>query len=299
MLLSLPFCKLRPGGNPTVLLHDDSLFAAPAAHRAAIARAVLDDSHLGADQVGFLDDSRALPHLEMMGGELCINATLCAAVVFAMRGRLPLSREGRLPLLREGRLTASGAGEALLATVTEHIPDAAYGVALVLPLPGGAGTLVRDSGPGECLVRLPGITHLLLDTAFFPLPEDPVAAAAAEREAHGLDRLEAAGVIWHSPCADSLGADWSGTDRPGADRPGLRAIAPVVHVAATGSSVRETACGSGSLALALALWRREGEASHSIRQPSGSDIQVDILGETARVSAEVRITAQGTTHIFL
>lgn len=286
---TLPFYKLSPGGNPTILVHDNALFTGPrnAARRTAIARDLMDMDHIGAEQVGFLDTSREMPHMEMMGGEFCCNATRSAGLVFALLDLLPVvSRE---PDVCEGTITTSGADGAVRLRVTTlpvdsgHSPATARDVAVAIPLPApspAASGPVLDCSPGETLVRLPGIVHLLLDTDRHPLPENPLAAAAATRAACSLDNEEAAGVIWHAACPDT---------------PGMRRILPVVHVRATGSSVAETACGSGSLALALALARNGGNP-FVIRQPSGHDITIRLEPSLAWVSGTVLLRGQGTAY---
>lgn len=281
MRFTLPFYKLCPGGNPTILFHDNALLALPAAARAAIATAALHADHLGADQAGFLDTSRALPHMEMMGGELCVNATRCAALVFALTGLLPEVSPGSW----SGEMGASGIAGAVAVRVTEKIPGVEYDAAVALPVPSVSESCPKDTfPPGVALVRLPGITHLLLDARIFSLPPDPVAAAREKRAAYALDSLPAVGVIWHEPCGDT---------------PTTRRILPVVHVAATQTEIRESACGSGSLALALCLARENGATAFAVRQPSGREItvQLEAATNTAWVGGPVSLTAQGVTHV--
>ena len=289
---TLPFYKLSPGGNPTILVRDNSLFSqdGSAAERAAIARVLMDPDHLGAEQVGFLDTSRALPHMEMMGGEFCVNATRCAAFIFALLGLLP---KGGPPGIHEGIITASGAADPVRVRVAvspagmASLESAAGEAAIALPLPSTAvHGLVHMAAPGEALVRLPGITHVLLDAAMHPVPENPCAPAAAKRAEHGLDAEEAAGVIWHFP-------------GPG----GATAILPVVHVAATGSTVVETACGSGSLAVALLL-AHHGGCRFAIRQPSGHTMRITLEPPRlqsgpllAWIDGIVRLTADGNAYV--
>lgn len=294
--ITLPFYKLSPGGNPTILIRDNALFSGSqnvSVLRSAIARALMAPDHLGAEQVGFLDTSRALPHMEMMGGEFCVNATLCAAFVFARIGLLPTAGED--PGIHTGTMTTSGSPTPVCVRVTSLPPktnlppEVVREAAVALPLPAfPAGGLVSECVPGEVIVRLPGIAHLLLDAETHPLPCSPLEAAKAKRAEYGLDAEEAAGVIWHSP---SLGPETA------------RTILPVVSVAATGSAVAETACGSGALALALLL-ARDGGTSFTILQPSGHCTSITLeqpASETgsllAWIKGAVYLTAEGTTTV--
>lgn len=93
-MYSLSFAKLVPGGNPTILLTDPGI---PAQSLPGLAAALMQPLHLGAEQVGALYGFAAArpepPHLEMMGGEFCVNATRAAALILARQGRLtPLAR---------------------------------------------------------------------------------------------------------------------------------------------------------------------------------------------------------------
>ncbi len=296
---TLPFYKLFPGGNPTILVMDGALLSASVSPetRASIARALMAPENLGAEQVGFLDTAATPPRMEMMGGEFCVNATRCAAVVFALLGLLPGSPAETAAY--EGTMATSGAAGPVrvrVAPARNHEPSAgttAFDAAVAVPLPRDFlrdSACIRECGPGEVLVRLPGITHLLLDAGRHPLPDSPLEAAARKRAERGLETEEATGVVWYFPSPDA---------------PGTTAIVPVVHVAATGSSVVETACGSGSLALAL-LRARTGGLGHAIRQPSGDSITVAFEPADAPdghplawISGTVRLTAQGTAHIVL
>ena len=288
---TLPFYRLSPGGNPTILVRDESLLLPTFPHekRAAIARTLMDADTLGAEQVGFLDASKPLPHMEMMGGEFCINATRSAALVFALLGLLPETSPG----CHEGMMTTSGTANPIRVRVFP--PPAGSSLphgtereaAIAVPLAADAQiALIQKCAPGEALVRLPGITHLLLDGTRHPLPKSLLTAAESKRAEYGLDAEEAAGVIWY--CAES--------------REQI-SITPVVHVRATDSSVAETACGSGSLALALLL-AQSGMTAFSFCQPSGHTISITLEpsdssenGLTAWVSGIVRLTALGTAYI--
>ena len=73
---------LIAGGNATALVRD-----CPASLRASLASNLLRD----VEQVGFVDDQVLPPHLEMMGGEFCINATLAFASTLGPTGVVAVS----------------------------------------------------------------------------------------------------------------------------------------------------------------------------------------------------------------
>ncbi|CAK7037317.1 MAG: Histidine racemase [Desulfovibrio sp.] len=273
---TLPFIKLCPGGNPTILIDSEPAYALPAQMRAEIAAALLHADHLHGDQVGFLSMTGAMPHLEMMGGEFCVNAARSAAAVFARKGSLPQTGQDEW----QGEISVSGADRPVTVAVrsANATPGSTtvYDSALALPL-AGISYPATASAAGETLVRLPGITHLLIDCAASPRPADIIKAAAEKRQEYGLEKEEAAGVVWYEKKQD-----------------GAYAIAPVVYVAATDSSVFESACGSGSLAVAL-IAAPQGEIS--VFQPSGHALSIRFTGETAWIGGSVTITAHGETYV--
>ena len=79
---------------------------------------------------------------------------------------------------------------------------------------------------------------------------------------------------------------------------------PAVWVRETHTLCRESACGSGTLACALALRERTGQTAFLIRQPSGDSLSVDFVsgqnGEPlAWVGGPVSLTAEGSLSLRL
>ncbi|MDR2076078.1 MAG: hypothetical protein LBP61_03985, partial [Desulfovibrio sp.] len=98
----LAFAKILPGGNTTILLPDCGLEQKELSRLSAL---LMNRLHLGAEQVGALSTGGTLPHLQMMGGEFCVNATRSAALLLARAGRLrPVGEENCLG----GQITVSG-----------------------------------------------------------------------------------------------------------------------------------------------------------------------------------------------
>lgn len=267
-LRGVPFYKLSPGGNTTILVMDAGLV--PPAERPGMAVRLMDPLHLGAEQVGFVDLAAAPPRLDMMGGEFCGNAARCLAAVLALEGRLD----------RRGEIAVSGAPEPLPVRVERR--GGLLDAWVRMPAPSRAD-VVRLLGPGLHAVALGGITHLLLDEAAHPFPADPAAEAARLRREYGLQDLEAAGCVWYA--------------RGGGDP----AIRPVVWVRATGTTYLETACGSGTVALALLLAREAGgDARVSVLQPSGERIAATVEADPdtggcreAWIGGPVAVVARG------
>ena len=275
MKSEIPFYKLSPGGNTTILVPAE---AVPAARRAETARRLMDPLHLGAEQVGFIDLAGKTPSLEMMGGELCGNAcrSLAALLVMLAEGQFkdwPIT----------GNLRSSGT-DAPVDWRVRPTPGDAYALdaAVRLDL---AGAAVTELEPGLKRVDMPGIVHVLLDETLHPAPQDATAEAAAWRQKLGLQGLPAVGCIRHAPL-----------DAP------QQHITPLVWVRDTDSSCPETACGSGALALGLALHLQNGQRRVNIRQPSGAHIAVELEKDSAGalrgwIGGPVRLIARGKTYL--
>jgi diaminopimelate epimerase len=73
---------LIAGGNETALV-----YGCPVAERKNVAKKLLKE----VEQVGFVSTKTAIPKLIMMGGELCVNATLAFAHILGKRGTLVTS----------------------------------------------------------------------------------------------------------------------------------------------------------------------------------------------------------------
>lgn len=270
------FYKLSPGGNTTILIMDAEDL--PVSGHSAMAARLMDPLHLSAEQVGFVSLDRALPRLEMMGGEFCGNAARCLGAVLALEGRLRA----------EGRISVSGVGRSLTVRVHGEHGDLSSSLHAAVQMPvRGSGSCLTDLAPGVALAELDGIAHLLLDEDEHSCPCDPIRASARLRETYGLAGQDAVGCIWHSGDHSS---------------PSIR---PVVWVRATGSTHLETACGSGSMALAQLLARQRGEGvSLRVLQPSGQHIEARVEYDAAKdsfseawIDGPVQLIAKGITYL--
>lgn len=268
----LPFVKYSPGGNPTILIRNVRLSPE---ERAKAANELMHSLHVGAEQVGYANTLSDPPHLEMMGGEFCINAARSMAVLLAQSGRLHPASENRLC----GQTTVSGTDAPLLLTVRPLAHEALFEAAVRLEY--ARPPLVEDVAPEIRLVRLPGITHLVLNARRAPASATPETTAAELRARFNLEQEPAVGCIW--------------TDRT------TGRITPVVWVRNTNSICRETACGSGTLAAALAgaLPCRDGR--FSAVQPSGEILEVEMIapgkGWQAWISGPVHVVAEGEAYV--
>lgn len=261
---ALTFSKWSSGGNTTLFLHDTG--AGPR-EQAAWARAVLDPEVLGAEQAGCV--STGDRSLRMAGGEFCVNASRAFGALLALS-------EARAGGRWQGEIRVSGWEGEVALTVRGAEPR--WDVSARLELPAD----VRPEGhAGGRLVRLPGISHLLLPLEGDGAPRDLLARARTALDAAGLLIEAAAGVIWWQPLPE-----------------GARMV-PVVHVRDAGTLVAENACGSGALALALELAESHGLERCQLRQPSGSVLEVRLAPSpedgriTAEISGPVTLLARG------
>jgi diaminopimelate epimerase len=253
--MSCRIVSADPAGNITIFVLDR---IEGREERAAVAKALLADPSLGAEQVGFVippngpdspEDSRnASPsaghwRLEMMGGEFCGNA--------ARSFGLYVARETGLSGLLTVNIEISGAGEPLPVRV-----DTGSGRAeLRIPGPLAMETLDFEGRPLPVYI-FEGITHVIFPE---PLPRrDLVFALRDKWRAASPHRLPDA---WRFPSAFGV-MFWDA---------GKKFMRPAVHVEATGSLVFESSCGSGTAALAVWLARdlRDGEGYYEAAQPGG------------------------------
>jgi diaminopimelate epimerase len=276
--MEIPFWKITPGGNPTALLPARDV---PLPERPRVAAALMDPLHLGCEQVGFVElapPESGLPRLDMMGGEFCLNAVRAMAALLARENLLPSLAPGSG--VREGEVQASGADAPVRVRVEKWEGTSGRASACLrfpdLPLP----SRPRADAPHVRMIRLPGIVHLVLENRPPPRQEEQDAVCGDLRRLFGLEDEEAVGCLW----LDS--------------RDPAPSLLPLVWVKKTRSLCRESACGSGSLACALALRRPGGQSVLSIRQPGGGRLDVRFAvspdGQAlAWVDGPVHIAAHG------
>ncbi|MCL1818451.1 MAG: hypothetical protein FWG35_05930 [Spirochaetaceae bacterium] len=211
--------------------------------RASIAKQIMADPSLRAEQVGFVipppsGEHERLWRLEMMGGEFCGNAARAFGLFVAQK--LRLSGELTLPI------EISGAREPLSVYINTSAGTAE--VQMPLPLGDAAGEpSLSYKGQELPIVAFEGITHIIA-------PDIPPREDAFWEIKKIIDTgksPDALGVMFWDSAAGSM--------------------TPAVYVYATGSLVFESSCGSGSAA--MALWHNRGllngEARGEITQPGG------------------------------
>lgn len=223
--------------------------------RRQVSAFLLDDPALGVEQVGFYDEDTP-PHLQMMGGEFCGNAARSFGLLLAKKRGM-----------EEGYLDISVSGSEAPLKVHISGEDASVHLSTVhsfsrLTLPG------QEDLP---VVELPGISHVIAENR--PATEQALApilgAAKAQLSA------PAVGVMFYD-VQD-------------------RFLRPAVTVWEQGSTVFESSCGSGSLALALYLKKemQNGGCSMSVAQPGGRIRVVlqKLKGEllSCKIGGEVRL----------
>jgi diaminopimelate epimerase len=236
------FEKLSPGGNDTIIVRS----FVHQTERASLSRTIMNSEYVGGEQVGYLTLDPAPDidaRLDMMGGELCINALRCAATI--------LSEERCKNIIH----IASSGTDQIFECNCERRVEAMYStIRLTLEL------RMQRLCQRSTLIQLPGISHLLYELSSEERMTDLIALFTELRTKNEsiLSSQPAFGIIPFRRCANDF------------------LIYPVVSVTATNSVVPETGCGSGSIALALALCGNRREKTYSVRQPCGTTYSVSL-----------------------
>jgi diaminopimelate epimerase len=256
-----------PAKNITVFV----LTPIPQAERAEVARALLADPAIKAEQVGFvLPPSQGAPllggitlrrasplwRLEMMGGEFCGNAARSFGLYVARQTGL----SGQVFL--EVEISGARTPVKVLVDVDQGLAEASMPPALE------EGTLLYEKAVLP-VYFFEGIVHVLApdieasETVFYAIK------ALLEKRFREAARFDAVGVMFYDSAA--------------------QVMTPAVYVRATDTLVFESSCGSGSVALGLYLTRNlnNGETILALRQPGGI-IKVRV-GKLPREAASVSI----------
>lgn len=225
------FSKFSPGGNDTLFLHEPC----PAPEICARAFACL-----GGEQWGLANqESRTLV---MGGGEFCVNAARAFGALLDMH-----EKKAACTAERVYQINVSGWPGLLTLHVSGSFPQWQIAAQLLLPR-----CQIEIIDHNHCLVHLPGIKHLLYFAGNMPFPShaEHIRVSEEKRLKYGLDNTDALGIIH---CRQN-GAGYG--------------ILPYIVIPKAGTAMIEGACGSATLALALALFRGGSPQRLKIAQPA-------------------------------
>jgi diaminopimelate epimerase len=261
------FDILRPGGNDTALVKKKV--------SNSILRKQVNENILGrfrnVEQVGFVKLTPGSVELMMAGKEFCGNATRSTAY---------LALEGKPGDLK---VQVSGVNRRLSAGVDEK--GNAWAQMPINPDPGKIYVLKND----DIVVVMEGITQVLTHDINQVLTE-------SERKMVAFDKLKNLGLTESVPAA---GVIYFNQNKP------FFEIKPVVWVRDIRTIFCETACGSGTAALGLAISKEEKKSIQiDVLQPSGMKITISVdfnkskdRFENAIISGPVMHLANGCVDI--
>lgn len=210
--------------------------------------------------------------LKMAGGEFCGNAARCAVYAY-LRGE-----EGTI------NLSVSGAEHSVRGGL--RIPgDGSKEVWCEMPVISDAADALSETEDGT-IVRLRGISHLVVDAAGSKWykdnmqPEELKVSAFELLKKHRLNEEPAAGVIFITG-RDLETAETAKTAETTEAAKTVEtaeiSILPVVYVRDVDTLFCETACGTGTTAVALAYSaKRRSNVQLTAMQPYGEKLTVDV-----------------------
>jgi len=261
------FVVVKPGGNDTALIYG---LVGDLRERKRMNDEIMA-IYPNVEQVGFIEVDGRETTLMMAGGEFCGNASRSAAY-------LTLGGEPG-----EISLNVSGVSKPLRAGVKED--GKAFAEMPIYKDPWKVKPDKKDEN--SWLVEMEGITHLVIFNGQEKIDglnkEEIKRLAMEEIKTRNLTEFPAAGVIYTTKTS------------------GQYSIVPIVYVRDIDTLFYETACGSGTTALGLALAkRREGDVKDvSIIQPSGMPIEISVFYEngqftSAKISGPLEVLVRGS-----
>jgi diaminopimelate epimerase len=193
----------------------------------------------------------------MAGNEFCGNATRALAYVLVEKKWYGLDRG-----IENFFLEVSGVSKILEARVNGQ------NARVEMPLKRGLDSM-RQIG-NKTIIDLEGISHVLID---HEPPAEILDDAKGIIDELGLNTLESAGVIYFKDYKDGI------------------TITPVVWVRETGTLISETACGSGTICVALA---------HAMSRPKDEIVDIPVYQPSGKIiHAAVQITGGMITKAFV
>lgn len=310
----ISFSKYSPCGNMTVFMPQSALGAEyNAARRAALCAEVIAEHHVGAEQAGLIDCDAAMPVLDMMGGEFCLNASRAFAVELFVQGKLApvdlgvehdAQAAGQKQQIYGGTITVSGCDTPLSVRVLAQ--DVSIFNAAVR-LQEKAMPRCERVAEGIFCVYLQGITHLVLDAALHAVPRNSEEAWTRCMELmsrYNLQNCDAAGCIWLQEVAATQAEKQAPKQGAGktaecAEEAPLchRNIVPYVWVKATKSLCAESSCGSGTVA-AFCVCRALGNTEKSLAfRQNGGEILTITEGESIAPQGQMTAPALSASQL--
>ncbi|SHN49718.1 hypothetical protein [Desulfovibrio litoralis] len=297
----LKFYKFLPGGNSTILIEDQGFSDK---ERVMIADELMKADRLCAEQVGFISfgGNGVEPKIEMMGGEFCGNACRTFGALLALKHKLKpdsttidflSSYADRFDSL-SGTLLSSGIDTAIEVKIfLDKNEPSLYTSEVFICLDLSEAPVFKNGvkylDKGAFLIELNGIVHLILDQEIYKKYDakgqeiDLIQEAEKLRARFNLNDYTAVGVIWADLNIENC------------------EITPVIWVKTMNTAHLETACASGSLALALYHYYNlqkniDSGLNFNIIQPSFSVLKIFLSVETglkAWLGGEVKFIAAG------
>lgn len=258
MDISLKITMADPAGNRTAFVET----AVPPSAYASIGAALLRDTSLRAEQVGFLCPPLrgAEGRLIMSGGEFCGNASRSFGLLL---GRQHGKQAGDTV-----RIEVSGSDEILTVLLEED------GAAVSMPLP---RTLLSIPLPAECLSQYTAPSFSMPPLSASSGSISPISVSSQTLPVvvfDGIAHVIAENLLPSQTLAEQLIGlvqKQLHPDAAGAIFLSDAQMTPCVWVRDVGSLIWESSCGSGTLAAAVARGQsvRNGSFRLSLQQPGG------------------------------
>jgi len=271
--MKLRFVKVNPSGNTTVFLLDPI----PAELYKTVADKIMQHTGVGAEQIGFVFPDQIPPHLEMMGGEFCCNASRSFGAWLKLRHKDFTTYHG-LDETDSVQISVSGSESVLTVDLMPNESENSCNAGICLPCP---KQILHGSNEdlGEySIVVSEGIVHVIL--------YDRSPSAALLDPAKHLLAVQGIGF----PCLGLMFYETASCS-----------LTPLVYVSEISTLVWENSCGSGSAAIAAALAdKRKSSYKKEIRQPGGVlNVSAEYTEHVERIylSGPVEITAAGYLYI--
>lgn len=249
--MKIDYCVLDPTGNITILVDTP----VPPGSMPFIAGRLMEQEP-ASEQVGFLsaapDGSFAL---RMAGGEFCGNASMCAAVLAAVKAD---------ETIYDTKLNVSGTCAPVPVRV-EKKPDGSWTGSVIMPQPVSFEKADLPEAGRLPVVRFSGISHVILEKEM----EKGTAEALARRWCSFLD-------------ADALGLLFLNREEG--------RLIPLVYVPAVDTLCWENSCASGTAAAGVYLsFGLKEPLRISLSQPGGS-LSINVSAEgTLTLTGAVKV----------
>ena len=264
---SLNFSLLYPMGNLTALINNDK-GQIPKDKYSFVSKQIIETKILNCEQVGFYENKDDYIELSMMGGELCINAVRSLGYLVCKAEKID-----------KVKIKTKEYDIDFEVSLQEKGTEVKFDIELTN----------KKINNDLHIVEMSGISFFIEHFPYLEINEQSILNRFDKLKIQYDKFANSNKAIGYIPYSEGLTSD-------------CLSIRPLVTVNETQTTIFETACGSGTIAISSHKSLESKLQNFSIKQPSGANFHVNYARKTDNISSitlksEIKLLASGQIFV--